>query len=104
MTKLKIQKNKEKIVKLLNENVDLQYNLKLKSFIRFSEKVRNTGTNKNPKQVKLKFGHWFELFYDKDYPNDKKHAVKIERSEIIEIDGIKSNGWNRITYFTAEDI
>ena len=35
MSKLKIAKNKEKIVKLLNENIDLEYNLKLKSFNRF---------------------------------------------------------------------
>lgn len=99
-----MQKNKEKIVKLLNENIDLQYNLNLKSFSRHSEEVRNTGTKKNPKQVKLKFGHWFEWFFDEDYPNDKKHAVKIERSEIYEIDGVKSNGCNIITYFTTEDI
>ncbi len=32
MSALKIQKNKEKIVKLLNENIDLEYNLDLKRY------------------------------------------------------------------------
>ncbi len=104
MSKLKIQKNKEKIVKLLNETIDLQYKENLKRFKRFSEQVKQIGSKKNPKEVKLKLGHWFEWFYDEDYPNDKKHAVKIERSEIIEVDGQRSNHWNKITYYTIDDI
>lgn len=104
MSELKIKKNKEKIVKLLNENIDLSYNLRLKYFKRFSEEIRNIGSKKEPKEVKIKIGHWFEWFYDEDYPNDKKHAVKIERSEIVEIDGQKSNHWNKITYYTIDDI
>lgn len=103
MSKFKIQKNKEKIVKLLNENVDLEYNLRLKSFTRFSEK-ETTVSKKDKTPVKLKIGHWFEWFYDGDFPKDKKHAVKIERNEICEIDGIKSNHWNKIQYYTFDDV
>jgi len=103
MSQLKIQRNIEKIVKLLNENIDLQYKLQLKKYTRLSEEVKNTASKNKPEQL-IKRGHWFEWFFDKDYPNDKKHAVKIERSEIYEIDGAKSNGWNIVTYFTTEDI
>lgn len=104
MSKLKIKKNKERIIKILNENIDLEYKLRLKRYTRFSEGIKNLGTKKEPKEVKTKIGHWFEWFYDEDYPNDKKHAVKIERSEIYEIGGDKSNHWNKITYFTTDDI
>jgi len=100
----KIERNKEKIVKLLNENIDLEYNLRLKSFTRFSKTIRQIGTKKEPKEVLIKLGHWFEWFYDEDFPNDKKHAVKIERSEICEIDGQKSNHWNKIKYYTIDDL
>ena len=103
MSQLKIQKNKEKIVKLLNENIDLEYNLRLKSFTRFSEKEA-TVSKKDKTPIKLKIGHWFEWFYDEDFPKDKKHAVKIERSEICEIDGKKSNHWNIIKYYSVEDV
>jgi hypothetical protein len=104
MSQLKIKKNKEKIVKLLNENIDLQYKLNLKRFTRFSEEVRQIGTKKEPMEVKIKIGHWFEWFYDSDYPKDKKHAVKIERKEICEVDGEISNHWKKITYYSVEDI
>lgn len=46
MSKLKIQKNKEKIVKLLNETIDLQYKENLKRFKRFSEQVKQIGSKK----------------------------------------------------------
>ena len=42
--------------------------------------------------------------YAKDYPKDKKHAIKIERKEIYEIEGEKSNHWNVIKYYTINDI
>jgi hypothetical protein len=100
----KIDRNKEKIVKLLNENIDLYYKENIKKYVRVSEEVRSTGTKKEPKTSKVKIGHWFELFYDEDYPNDKKHACKIERKEIFEIDGERSYHWNKITYFTVNDI
>lgn len=101
MSKLKIAKNKEKIVKLLNENIDLEYNLKLKSFNRFSEKVV-TVSKKDKTPINLKIGHWFEWFKDEDRPNEK--GVKIERSEIYEIDGQKSHHWNVLKYYTIEDV
>lgn len=100
----KIDKNKAKIVELLNQNIDLNYELKLKRFTRFSEQIKQVGTKKEPKEVKIKIGHWFEWFYDSDYPKDKKHAVKIERNEIIEVDGQKSNHWQKIIYYTIENL
>ena len=102
MSKLKIEKNKEKIVKLLNETLDLEYNLDLKRYKRFSEDVKNIGSKKEPKEVKVKIGHWDEWFKDEDRPNEK--GVKIERSKIVEVDGCKSNHWNKIQYYTIEDM
>ena len=102
MSELKIQKNKEKIVKLLNENIDLEYNLDLKRYKRFSEEVKNIGSKKEPKEVKVKIGHWFEWIKDEDRPNEK--GVKIECSQIIEIDGQKSDHWNRIKYYSVADV
>ncbi len=104
MSELKIKRNKEKILKLLNQNIDLEYNLNLKRFKRFSEEIVNIGSKKEPKEVKVKIGYWIEWFYDTDYPNDKRHAVKIERKEIVEVEGQKSNGWNKITYYSADNI
>lgn len=102
MSEFKIKKNKEKIVKLLNENIDLEYNLDLKRYKRFSEEVKNVGSKKEPKEVKVKIGHWFEWFKDEDRPNEK--GIKIERSQIVEINGQKSNHWNLLTYYTINDI
>jgi len=104
MSEIKIKKNKEKIVKLLNENVDLEYNLRIKKFTRVSEQIKNIGTKKKPKIVNLKLGHWFEWFYDEDYPNDKKQAAKIERSQAYEVEGKKSDHWILIEYYTIDDI
>ena len=100
----KIQKNKEKIVKLLNENIDLNYKLNFKKFKKFSEETRNIGSKKEPKEVIVKIGHWFEWFYDEDFSKDKKHAVKIERKEIYEINGHRSYGWDKVEYYKIEDI
>lgn len=102
MSILKIQKNKEKIVKLLNETIDLEYKENLKKFKRFSEATKNIGTKKEPKEVKVKIGHWDEWFKDQDKPDDKK--FKVERSEIIEVNGQKSSGWQKLQYYTLEDI
>jgi hypothetical protein len=104
MSKLKIQKNKEKIVKLLNENIDLEYNLKLKRFNRISEELKNIGTKKEPNEVPIKIGHWNEVFYDDEFPKEKKHSVKIERNEIVEINGRKTNHWKIIEYYTIDDL
>jgi len=104
MSEVKIKKNKEKIVSLLNQNIDLEYKLRLKKFYRVSEQTKDIGTKKEPKIVNLKLGHWFEWFYDEDYPNDKKHAVKIERSQAYEVDGKKSDHWRLIEYYTIDDI
>ena len=104
MSKLKITQNKEKIVKLLNENIDLEYNLRLKTFHRFSLEVKNVGTKKEPKQVAVKIGWWFEWHKDEDDENPKSKGIKIERCQIIEIDGVKSDHWNRLTYYTVADV
>ena len=102
MSHLKIQKNKEKIVKLLNENIDLEHNLRLKSYKKITEEVRNIGTKKQPKEVNVKIGHWIEWFKDEDRPNER--GIKVERQEICEVNGQKSDGWNRISYYTINDI
>jgi transposase len=102
MSRLKIQKNKEKILKLLNETIDLEYNLNLKRFKRFSEETRNIGTKRQPEEAKIKIGYWNEYFKDEDRPNEK--GVKIERAEIIEVNGEKSYGWRKIKYYTIDDI
>jgi hypothetical protein len=100
MSALKIQKNKEKIVKLLNENIDLEYNLDLKRYKRFSEDVKNIGSKKEPKEVKVKIGHWIEKCTDEG----TGEVLKLERSMIIEIDGQKSDHWNKIKYYTVADV
>lgn len=100
MSVLKIQKNKEKIVKLLNENIDLEYNLTVKSMKKIYEKEINVGSKKAPEIVNATFGMWYEYFKDED--TDKK--VKIERNNIIAINGKKSDGWQIIEYYTVNDI
>lgn len=102
MSALRIQKNKEKIVKLLNENIDLEYKLLLKTFHRTYEEERNIGTKKEPNIVKLKFGSWYEWFKDEDKPDER--GVRIERNAIIEVSGKRSNGYRLLEYFTVEDI
>ena len=99
MSALKIQKNKEKIVKLLNENIDLDYNLKLKSFTRFSEKTA-TVSKKDKTPINLKVGHWIEKSTDEG----TGEVFELERSMIIEIDGQKSDHWNRIKYYSVADV
>lgn len=101
MSKLKIQKNKEKIVKLLNENINLQYNLKVKSFKRFSEKIINIGSKKEPKEVVAKIGHWFEWVKDINISSEKN--IKIEKSEIYEINGYKTNHWDKLKYYYIDN-
>ena len=97
----KILRNKEKIVKLLNENIDLKYNLNLKKFLHFSEETINVGTKKVPSMVKVKMAHWKEFFIDEDTP---KNPISIERKNIIEVEGKKSYGWEKIKYYFVEDL
>ena len=103
MSKLKsakIQSNKEKIVKLLNENIDLVYEIQLKNFKEVYEEVRNCGTKKAPIMKTLKFGKWLEGFKDED----TNEIVTIERNMIIGIDGKKSDHWNLLKYYTISDV
>ena len=104
MSELKINRNKEKIVNLLNQNIDLEYNLLLKTFHRYSLEVKNIGTKKDPKQVTVKNGYWFEWHKDEDDENPKSKGIKIERCQIIEIDGVKSDHWNRLSYYSIADV
>ena len=94
----KIERNKIKILKLLNENVDLEYKKLLKKFIKTYEKEINTGTKKVPKMVIAKYGIWYEWFKDEDKPDEK--GIRIERNQIIEVDG-KRLGYS---FFEIEDI
>ena len=104
MSKLKITRNKEKIVKLLNENIDLEYNLKLKRFHRISEEIKTIGSKKIKFESKVKIGWWFEWHKDEDDEDPKSKGVKIERCQIIEIDGVKSDHWNRLSYYSVADV
>ena len=100
MSKLKIQKNKEKIVLLLNQNIDLGYKLKLKSYKKTFEKEVNLGTKRKPKMIIATFGMWLEDFVDED----NGEVVSIERNEVIAVDGKPSNGYRVINYYSLDDI
>ena len=100
MSKLKIQKNKEKIVLLLNQNIDLAYKLKLKGYKKTFEKEVNLGTKRKPKMIIATFGMWLEDFVDED----NGEVVSIERNEVIAVDGKPSNGYRVINYYSLDDI
>lgn len=100
MSKLKIQKNKEKIVSLLNQNIDLEYKLKLKGYKKTFEKEVNLGTKRKPKMVIATFGMWLEDFVDED----NGEVVSIERNEVIAVDSKPSNGYRVINYYSIDDI
>jgi len=102
MSNLKIKRNKEKIVKLLNENIDLEYKLLVKSMKKTYDKDVNFGTKKEPKIEKVTFGMWYEYFKDEDRPNDK--PIRIERNMPIAINGKPSNHYRLLTYYKIEDI
>jgi hypothetical protein len=98
----RIENNKRKIVELLNKNIDLEYRLFLKRCHRFSEEERNFGTAKEPIMKTVKFGCWWEWFKDEDKPDER--GVRIERKQPIEVNGIKTHGFQPISYFTINDI
>ena len=102
MSKLKIQKNKKKIVSLLNQNIDLEYKLKLKlkGYKKTFKKEVNLGTKRKPKMVIATFGMWLEDFVDED----NGEVVSIERNEVIAVDGKPSNGYRVINYYSIDDI
>ena len=102
MSTLKIHKNKEKIVELLNKNIDLEYSLMLKSAISIEDVEINMGSRRNPRMVNGKKMLWHEWFKNEDRPDEK--GIRITRNQIIEIEGQKSNGFNKIKYYTIADI
>lgn len=100
----KINSNKAKIVAMLNQNIDLNYQLTLKKFKRIYEEQKNIGSKKQPSFVKVKIGCWNEFFKDSDYPDDPTKGVTIERNTIIEVDGQRSYGYQKLTYYKTDDI
>lgn len=98
---LKIQKNKEKIVQLLNQNIDLNYEINLNFFRKTYSETRNIGTEKSPKFKDVKIGCWFDTYTDESNSN---YPVKIERFQIIEVDGKRSDGWQPLKYYTIDSI
>lgn len=102
MSKLKIKSNKEKIVKLLNANIDLEYKLLLKSMKRTYEKEMNIGTRKKPEIANVTFVVWHQWFKDEDKPKSK--GIKIERNMPIAINGKPSNYYTPLSYYSIEDI
>ena len=98
----KILKNKEKIVALVNNNMDLEYELMLKQAKRFEECEVQIGTKKNPKKVPAKMMYWYEWFKDDDRPNER--GVRIERKQLIEIDGKRSFGYTVLEHLTIDNL
>lgn len=100
MSQLKINKNKEKIVKLLNENIDLEYKLMVKGMKKTYNKVVDIGTKKEPNIATVTFGMWHEYFKDED--TGKK--IKVERNMPIAINGKPSNYYHPLRYYKINDI
>ena len=97
----KIQSNKEKALKLLNENIDLEYEIILKSFHRTSEIQQNFGTKKNPRFGMMKLGYKFENFKDED----TNEIIQLERTIVYEVEGKPTiDQWNPIRYYTISDV
>jgi len=84
MSESKIKKNYEKIVSLLNQNVELEYKELLKKAKKFWEKEINIGSRKQPKMVLVKIMVYDDFFIDED----TKEKIKIERNRHIEVDGV----------------
>lgn len=100
MSQLKIKKNKEKVVMLLNQNIDLEYKLKLKTYKKTHEKEVNIGTKRKPNNAIVTFGMWLEYFVDED----NGEVVSIERNEVIAVNGNPSDGYRLIKYYSIDDI
>lgn len=98
----RIEAKKSKIAKLMNELIDLHYEKMLKGAKRFEIAEVNMGTRKEPEMKTCKRMYWDEWFKDEDRPNER--GVKVERSQLVEIDGKKSFGWNVIHYYKPQDI
>lgn len=102
MSQLKIKKNKEKIVKLLNENIDLEYKLLVKSMKKIYDKEVDIGSKKQPNIANVTFGMWEEWFKDEDRPNER--GVKIERNMPIAVNGVPTNYYQPLRYYSVDDI
>jgi len=102
MSRIRINKNKEKIVNLLNENIDLEYKLLVKSMKKVYDKEMDIGSKKEPRKAIVTFGMWYEWFKDEDRPNEK--GVRIERNMAIAVDGKPSNYYRPLQYYTVNDI
>lgn len=95
-----IKKKKEIIANKLNELIDLKYELGLKGAKKIYEEDREIGRGKNKRSHRIKIMMWHEFFHDEDTGD----SVKIDRHRIIEVDGEKSDGWDKITYWKPEQI
>jgi len=102
MSQLKIQKNKIKIAELLNKNVDLAYAMRLKSAYKIEDIEIEIGPKNDRRKVPARMMHWYEWFQDEDRPNEK--GIRVSRKNIIEIDGVRTDGYRKIQYFTPDDI
>ena len=95
----KIQNNRKEIIKLLNQNIDLEYELMLLKAERFETEVTNIGTKKEPNHVPVKFMYWKSEFVD----DDGGESVFIDRQQAVEVDGKKSDGFRVIEYYSEAD-
>ena len=96
----KLKKNKEKIVNLLNQNIDLEYKLLVKRMKKTYDKEVNLGTKKVPRLVNVTFGMWYEFFKDED----TNQNLKLERHMPIAVDGKPSDHYRLIEYYSLEDL
>jgi len=96
----KFKKNAEKIKELLNENINLRYEKNLLYADKIIEDEINIGTKKKPELKKVTKKVWKEGFTDED----TQEVVYIDRQEIVAVDGIKSDGWRELKYYTLDDI
>ncbi|MEM6686486.1 MAG: hypothetical protein AAF617_11950 [Bacteroidota bacterium] len=96
----RITENKKLIVKALNENIDLNYELTLRKGKSFENKKMNRGTTRKPDFVNVKLMHYDQQFMDEDTGK----PFTIERLHIVEIEGKKSDGWKPIEYYSLENL
>lgn len=101
MSVKRIQRNDEKIVALMNKNIDLTYLENIKKAKRFEHIKQNFGTKREPIMKNVKFMIYNQYFIDED----TKEKIKIERRERVEVDGKRCDQWGReITYYTVETL
>jgi len=100
--KRRIEYRKERILKLLNEIIDIEYEMYVRQFRSFYTTERNIGTEEKPKMITLKFGVITKYMRSK-YP-DVFEEMKNQKEICIEYNGKRCTHKGMVTYFTEDDI